>query len=78
MKVVVFHGIGEIRLDGFRDPRIKQSTDAISWTWCAAAPSTPCSCSRTTIRSDAIEAYEAFDHHRRGWTKVKLEAGALR
>jgi threonine dehydrogenase-like Zn-dependent dehydrogenase len=29
MKAVVFHGIGDIRLDEVADPRIEQPTDAI-------------------------------------------------
>src|SRR5512146_3550354 len=29
MKAVVFHGIGDIRLDNVKEPRIKQSNDAI-------------------------------------------------
>ena len=29
MKAVVFHGIGDIRLDNVKEPKIKESTDAI-------------------------------------------------
>ncbi len=29
MKAVVFHGIGDIRLDNVSDPKIKEPTDAI-------------------------------------------------
>ena len=29
MKAVVFHGIGDIRLDEVREPKLKDSTDAI-------------------------------------------------
>src|SRR5437588_3538040 len=29
MKAIVFHGIGDIRLDVVKEPKIKQSTDAI-------------------------------------------------
>ena len=29
MKAVVFHGIGDIRLEDVREPRIQESTDAI-------------------------------------------------
>ena len=29
MKAVVFHGIGDIRLEEVSDPKIKESTDAI-------------------------------------------------
>ena len=30
MKAVVFHGVGDIRLDEVRDPRLKGSTDAVA------------------------------------------------
>ena len=29
MKAVVFHGVGDIRLDDVREPKIKEQTDAI-------------------------------------------------
>ena len=29
MKAVVFHGIGDIRLDTVKDPKLKEPTDAI-------------------------------------------------
>ena len=29
MKAVVFHGIGDIRLEDVKEPRIKKTTDAI-------------------------------------------------
>ncbi|HVJ11821.1 MAG TPA: alcohol dehydrogenase catalytic domain-containing protein, partial [Burkholderiales bacterium] len=29
MKAVVFHGVGDIRLETVRDPRLKQPTDAL-------------------------------------------------
>ena len=29
MKAVVFHGVGDIRLDNVKEPKIKEDTDAI-------------------------------------------------
>ena len=29
MKAVVFHGVGDIRLDNVKEPKIKETTDAI-------------------------------------------------
>ena len=32
MKAVVFHGIGDIRLDSVKEPKIKEANDAIALT----------------------------------------------
>jgi len=60
MKAVVFHGVGDIHVDDVPEPQIQDPNDAIL----RLTPSETVS---------AIEAYEAFDSRRTGWTKVALE-----
>ena len=62
MKAVVFHGVGDIRLETVRDPKLRAPTDAIVRLTASAI-------------MNAIEAYKAFDRHEPGWIKVKLQPG---
>ncbi|MET3823371.1 threonine dehydrogenase-like Zn-dependent dehydrogenase [Burkholderia sp. PvR073] len=60
MKAVVFHGIGDIRIDTVPDPEVAQATDAVVSVLTCREPLT-----------NAIDAYRAFDAREPGWRKVK-------
>ena len=61
MKAVVFHGIGDIRIDTVPDPQAAQATDAAVSVLTRREPLT-----------NAIDAYRAFAVREPGWMKVKL------
>jgi threonine dehydrogenase-like Zn-dependent dehydrogenase len=55
MKAVVFHGIGDIRLDEVDDPKIKKSDDAIISLTASAI------CGRTTQIAELRESTHFVD-----------------
>jgi len=60
MKAVVFHGIGDIRLEDVPEPTLREPTDAI------------CGTNLHFVRG----TYRAFDTRQPGWLKAKLDPQA--
>jgi len=77
MKAVVFHGIGDIRLDEVPEPKIQDSTDAIVRLTASAICGTDLHMIRGTFpgMTSVIDAYKAFDTRQPGWVKVELVPG---
>jgi hypothetical protein len=59
MKAVVYHGVGDIRLDDVADPKIRSRLTP----WCG---------SLRRPSAERISAYGTFDERADGWLKVAL------
>lgn len=70
MKAVVWHGVGDIRLDEVDDPRIQQPTDAVIRITRSAICGTDLHMVKPT---SAIDAYRSFDLREDGWLKTVLD-----
>jgi len=88
MKAVVFHAIGDIRVDDVPEPAIEQPTDAIVRLGNAnhrryfdvlldhvasGRLDSVSILSQTEPMTGAIDAYKAFGERQPGWLKIELE-----
>jgi threonine dehydrogenase-like Zn-dependent dehydrogenase len=88
MKAVVYHGVGDIRLDDFAEPTIQEPTDATVRLTASAICGTDLHFVRGTMpgtkegpilgHEGALEAYEQFDRRQPGWLKVALAGVSAR
>jgi threonine dehydrogenase-like Zn-dependent dehydrogenase len=87
MKAVIFHGIGDIRLDDVPEPKIETPTDAIIKITASAICGTDLHMIRGTflgIKPGNVLGHEAvgvvqelgFSVRKSGWGKVELVPGA--
>jgi len=80
MKAVVFHDIGDVRLEDIPEPKLKEPTDAIVRITTSAICGTDLHMIRATmpgmVLGDVISAYKSFDRREEGWIKVALQVGA--
>ena len=79
IKAVVFHDIGDIRLDDVPEPRIKDSTDAIVRLTASAICGTDLHkiLTHSAPLMSALDAYSQFDKRQDGWIKVMLHPAAV-
>jgi threonine dehydrogenase-like Zn-dependent dehydrogenase len=77
MKALVFHAVGDIRLDDVPDPQPQEPTDAIVRLTSSAICGADLHFVRGTMdgmkEGTILEsAYKAFDRREAGWIKVEL------
>ena len=80
MKAVVFHGIGDIRLETVRDPKLKEPTDALIRITASAICGTDLHFVRGTMTGPepgTVLGHEAVGSKALGATKVDLFTAAL-
>ena len=61
----VFHGVGDVRLDSVKEPKLREPADALVRLTASAICGTDL--------HNVIEAYERFDQREEGWVKVMLQ-----
>lgn len=81
MRAVVFHGVGDIRLDDVKEPKLKEPADAIVRITASAICGTVLHLVRGTVRGVKPgtvlgHSDKAFDRREPGWTKVELKSAA--